>query len=87
MKTLPLSEAKAKLGSLIDEVREWDEEVTITRAPPGEELEGLRNFRVGRFRIIFRTLDEKRTSEIAAIGPRSNIHEETLRLVTRDSRS
>ena len=31
MKTLPLSEAKAKLSSLIDEVRDRDEEVTITR--------------------------------------------------------
>ena len=31
MKTLPLSEAKAKLSSLIDEIRDRDEEVTITR--------------------------------------------------------
>ena len=31
MKTLPLSEVKTKLSSLIDEVRERDEEVTITR--------------------------------------------------------
>ena len=31
MKTLPLSEAKAKLSSLIDEVQARDEEVTITR--------------------------------------------------------
>lgn len=31
MKTLPLTEAKAKLSSLIDEVRDRDEEVTITR--------------------------------------------------------
>ena len=31
MKTLPLSEAKTKLSSLIDEVRDRDEEVTITR--------------------------------------------------------
>ena len=31
MKTLPLSEAKTKLSSLIDEIRSRDEEVTITR--------------------------------------------------------
>lgn len=31
MKTLPLSEVKTKLSSLIDEVRDRDEEVTITR--------------------------------------------------------
>lgn len=31
MRTLPLSEAKTELGSLIDEVRDRDEEVTITR--------------------------------------------------------
>ena len=31
MRTLPLSEAKTKLSSLIDEVRDRDEEVTITR--------------------------------------------------------
>ena len=31
MKTLPLSEAKTKLSSLVDEIRDRDEEVTITR--------------------------------------------------------
>ena len=31
MKTLPLSEAKTKLSALIDEIRDRDEEVTITR--------------------------------------------------------
>ena len=31
MKTLPLSEAKMKLSALIDEIRDRDEEVTITR--------------------------------------------------------
>ena len=31
MKTLPLSEAKTRLSALIDEVRDRDEEVTITR--------------------------------------------------------
>ena len=31
MRTLPLSEAKTKLSSLVDEVQDRDEEVTITR--------------------------------------------------------
>ena len=31
MKTLPLTEAKTKLSSLIDEVQDRDEEVTITK--------------------------------------------------------
>jgi len=31
MKTVPLAEAKAKLSRLIDEIDNWDEEVTITR--------------------------------------------------------
>ena len=31
MKTLPLAEAKTKLSALIDEIRDRDEEVTITR--------------------------------------------------------
>ena len=51
-----------------------------------EELEGLRRIRVGRFRIIYRILDEERTVEIVALGPRANIYEETYRLVGRDAR-
>lgn len=31
MKTLPLSEAKSKLSSLVDKVRQRDEEIVITR--------------------------------------------------------
>ena len=54
--------------------------------PLREVLEGLRSFPVGRIRIIFRIADDERTVEIVAIGPRSNIYEETLRLVARDSR-
>ena len=51
-----------------------------------EELEGLRSLRVGRIRIIYRIVNEERTVNIIAIGPRANIYEETLRFVTRDSR-
>ena len=64
---------------------------TLSRDPHAgkslrEELEGLRSLRVGRLRIIFRILNEERTVEIVVIGPRTNIYEETLRFVTRDSR-
>ena len=54
--------------------------------PLREELEGLRSFRVGRLRIVFRVAAESRTVDIVAIGPRTNIYEETYRLVGRDSR-
>ena len=51
-----------------------------------DELEGLRRFRIARFRIIYRILDEERTVEVVAIGPRKNIYEETYRLIDRDPR-
>jgi mRNA interferase RelE/StbE len=51
-----------------------------------EELEGLRSYHVSRFRIIYRIATRERTLEIVAIGPRSGIYEETLRLVTRETR-
>jgi len=50
-----------------------------------EELEGLRSYRVSRFRIIYRVSD-KREIEVVAIGPRRHIYEETLRLIIRDQK-
>jgi mRNA interferase RelE/StbE len=47
-----------------------------------DELSGLRSYRVSRFRIIYRVVQEKRI-EIIAIGPRERIYEETYRLVTK----
>jgi mRNA-degrading endonuclease RelE of RelBE toxin-antitoxin system len=43
------------------------------------ELEGLRSFRVGKLRIVYRI--KERVIEIVAIGPRKRIYEETLRLL------
>ncbi len=43
---------------------------------------GLRSYRVSRFRIIYRLVQEKRI-EIIAVGPRERIYEETYRLVTK----
>ncbi|HXW69133.1 MAG TPA: type II toxin-antitoxin system RelE/ParE family toxin [Dissulfurispiraceae bacterium] len=48
-----------------------------------DELEGLRSFRVGKFRIVYRIGAKGQTIEIAAIGPRKSIYEETLRLLRR----
>lgn len=47
--------------------------------PLKEELAGLRSFRVNRFRIVSQVTEG--VLEIAAIGPRSTIYEETLRLI------
>jgi mRNA-degrading endonuclease RelE of RelBE toxin-antitoxin system len=44
------------------------------KSPKGE-LAGLRSFRVGRFRIIYRF--QKNHVEIAAIGPGERIYKET----------
>ena len=45
------------------------------------DLAGLRSFRVGRFRIIYKV--SRREAQIVAIGPRSRIYEETFRLIKR----
>ncbi|MHC4320735.1 MAG: type II toxin-antitoxin system RelE family toxin [Planctomycetota bacterium] len=47
-----------------------------------DELAGLRSFRVGRFRIIYR-ISGKKLIEIVAIGPRECIYEETFRLLKK----
>lgn len=49
----------------------------------GEELSGLRSYRVSRFRIVYR-LAKDRQIEIIAIGPRERIYEETYRLVKKE---
>lgn len=49
-----------------------------------EELAGLRSFRVGSVRIIYRVL--RNIVEIVAIGPRERIYEETYRRLKRESR-
>ena len=45
------------------------------------ELEGLRSFRVGKLRVVYRI--KERIIEIVAIGPRKTIYEETLRAFKR----
>jgi mRNA interferase RelE/StbE len=52
--------------------------------PLKDELEGLRSFRVSRFRIIYRI--KAKEIQIVAIGPRSSIYEETYRLIKKETR-
>ncbi len=53
--------------------------------PLKEELSGLRSYRMGRFRIVYRTTED-RVIEVVAIGPRTHIYQETVRLVQRVNR-
>jgi mRNA interferase RelE/StbE len=53
--------------------------------PLKDELEGLRSFRVSRFRVVYRIAARKEI-QIIAIGPRERIYEETYRLIRRESR-
>ncbi len=48
-----------------------------------DELDGLRSFRVSRFRIIYR-ISKRKQIEVVAIGPRRNIYEETFRIISRE---
>jgi mRNA interferase RelE/StbE len=45
------------------------------------ELSGLRSYRIGSFRIIYRVAD--RVVELVAIGPRKQIYAETYRLLRK----
>ena len=46
------------------------------------ERRGLKSFKIGRFRIIYKVAS-KRIVEIVAIGPRRTIYEETYRLLKK----
>lgn len=47
-----------------------------------DELAGLRSYRIGRFRLVYRVAGS--IIEIVAVGPRASIYEETWRRVRRD---
>ena len=49
-----------------------------------DELEGLKSYRISRFRIVYR-MSAKRIIDIVAIGPRRTIYEETYRLIKRET--
>ena len=48
-----------------------------------DELEGLQSFKVGKFRVIYNTASDKAIIEVAAVGPRKTIYEETLKLLQK----
>ena len=48
-----------------------------------DELHGLRSYRVKRYRIIYRLGAKTRHIEIAAVGPRRIIYEETFRILKK----
>jgi mRNA interferase RelE/StbE len=52
-----------------------------------DELRGLRSFRVGRFRIVYRVAESEKRIDVVAVGPRKNIYLETYRLVKKEERS
>jgi mRNA-degrading endonuclease RelE of RelBE toxin-antitoxin system len=47
-----------------------------------DDLIGLRSFRIGRIRIIYR-LTSKQIIEVVTIGPRKKVYEETFKLINR----
>jgi len=51
---------------------------------PKDDLEGLKSYRIRRFRIIYRK-SSKRIIDIVAIGPRRTIYEETYRIIKKQA--
>lgn len=47
-----------------------------------DQLAGLRSFRIGKFRLVYRITPK--AIDIVAFGRRDRIYEETLRLLSRD---
>ena len=51
-----------------------------------DELEGLKSYRIGKFRIIYRTASQ-RIIDIVAIGTRQSIYGETYRIIKKETES
>jgi len=49
-----------------------------------DELEGLRSYRISRFRIIYR-ISSKQIIDVVAVGPRKTIYEETYRIIKKEN--
>ena len=52
--------------------------------PVQAELSGLRSYRIGRYRVIYRISDAERPIEILLVGPRRDIYEELRKNLLRD---
>ncbi len=70
---------KRKIRAGIDAIREDP----LAGKELREDLSGLRSFRVGRFRIIYR-IRPRRVIEVIAVGPRRTVYAETFRLIRRE---
>ena len=51
--------------------------------PLKDELAGLRSFRIGRLRVIYRA-ERGSYIDIIAVGPRRSIYEETYRIIRKE---
>ena len=49
-----------------------------------DELEGLKSYRIRKFRIIYR-ISSKQIIDIVAVGPRKTIYEETYRIIKKEA--
>jgi mRNA interferase RelE/StbE len=49
-----------------------------------DDLEGIRSFRIKRYRIIYRFVNKSKQIEIIAVGPRKNIYKETFRIISKE---
>jgi mRNA interferase RelE/StbE len=52
-----------------------------------DNLQGLRSYRVKKYRIIYRIVPGKKYLEIIAVGPRRNIYEQTFKLLSRKKKN
>lgn len=73
---------KRKVRAALDQILE---DPSVGKALK-EELAGLRSYRVGRIRVIYRSAAGD-VIELVAVGPRNTIYEETLRLVKKQARA
>ena len=51
-----------------------------------DELQGLRSYRVKKYRIIYCVVLKKKELEIIAIGPRRKIYEETFKIISKEEK-
>jgi mRNA interferase RelE/StbE len=71
-------ELKRKIRAAIDDILQNPS----SGKPLRDELAGLRSFRVGKIRIVYR--EASQSIELVTIGPRTAVYGETLRLTRRE---
>lgn len=74
-------ELKRKIRAAIDDILADPEIGKALR----DDLMGLRSLRVGRMRIIYQSSSSQ--IDLAAVGPRTTIYEETARMLARSAPS